>query len=214
MEFVIAFLEGIATIISPCILPLLPLYLVYFAGNDEEGDPVKVAKNALGFITGFTIVFVLLGVLAGVAGSFLVQYRTIVNITLGIIVIFFGLSFLGIIKYKPGRRQNPQAQVNNLGFFSSIVFGIVFSLGWTPCVTAFLGSALLMASQQGSALHGALLLLIYSLGLGVPLMSFALLMNRLKNAITFIKSHYDLINKICGILLIILGAFMAAGLIS
>lgn len=214
MEFVIAFLEGIATIISPCILPLLPLYLVYFAGNDEEGDPVKVAKNALGFITGFTIVFVLLGVLAGVAGSFLVQYRTIVNVILGIIVIFFGLSFLGIIKYTPGRRQNTQAQVNNLGFFSSIVFGIVFSLGWTPCVTAFLGSALLMASQQGSALHGALLLLIYSLGLGVPLMAFALLMNRLKNAITFIKSHYDLINKICGILLIILGALMAAGLIS
>jgi cytochrome c-type biogenesis protein len=186
---------------------------VYFAGNDEEGDPVKVEKNALGFITGFTIVFVLLGVLAGVAGSFLVQYRTIVNVILGIIVIFFGLSFLGIVKYTPGRRQNTQAQVNNLGFFSSIVFGIVFSLGWTPCVTAFLGSALLMASQQGSALHGALLLLIYSLGLGVPLMAFALLMNRLKNAITFIKSHYDLINKICGILLIILGALMAAGLI-
>jgi Cytochrome c biogenesis protein len=214
MTYLISFLEGIATIISPCILPLLPLYLAYFAGNDEEGDTKKVARNALGFIIGFTILFVLMGVLAGALGTFLVHYKTEINIVLGAIVIFFGLSFLGIIKLTPGTRHGIQANVNNLGFFSSIIFGMVFALGWTPCVTAFLGSALLMASQQGSMLKGASLLLVYSLGLGVPLMACALVMNKLKNAINLIKAHYDIINKVCGILLIILGIVMAAGLMS
>jgi cytochrome c-type biogenesis protein len=214
MEYPIAFLEGIATIISPCILPLLPLYLAYFAGNDEEGSTAKVARNALGFIIGFTILFVLMGVLAGAAGSFLVRYRTVVNIVLGGIVILFGLNFLGLIRFTPSRKTMTAAKVNNLGFFSSIVFGMVFALGWTPCVTAFLGSALLMASQQGSMMKGALLLLIYSVGLGVPLMACALVMNKIKGAIGFIKTHYDIINKVCGGLLVILGVLMAAGILA
>lgn len=214
MEYLISFLEGIATIISPCILPLLPLYLVYFAGNDEEGNIKKVARNASGFIIGFTILFVLMGVLAGAIGTYLVHYKTVIDIILGAIVIVFGLSFLDIIKFKPGSKRSLNADVNDLGFFSSIVFGVVFALGWTPCVTAFLGSALLMASQQGSMLKGATLLLVYSLGLGVPLMACALVMDRLKNAIGFIKNHYGIINKICGILLIVLGVVMAMGLMS
>lgn len=213
MQYFIAFAEGIITIISPCILPLLPLYLAYFAGNNKDGSAKKVVTNVLGFTIGFTIVFVALGVLAGSIGSYIVEYRTYVNIVLGLVVIFFGLSFLGVIKVSLGRKTQSSANVKDLGFFSSVLFGFVFAFGWTPCITAFLGSALILASQQASMLHGGLLLLVYSLGLGVPLLVFALLMHKLRNGLNFIKSHYGVINKICGIALIVLGLLMAFGLL-
>lgn len=213
MQYLIAFIEGIITIVSPCILPLLPLYLAYFAGNDTQIGNKKVITNVIGFIIGFTIVFVALGILAGTIGSYLAAYRSYVNIVLGIIVIFFGLSFLGIIKFTPGRKTQSNVNVKNLGFFSSLIFGLVFAFGWTPCITAFLGSALLLASQQASMIHGGLLLLVYSMGLGVPLLIAALLMHKLRTGLSFIKKHYDIINKISGAILIALGLLMAFGLL-
>lgn len=214
MQYIISFLEGIITIISPCILPLLPLYVTYFAGNDLDGNTKKVVKNAFGFVIGFTIVFVALGALAGSIGMVLKEYQTYVNIGLGLIVIIFGLNFLGVFKFTLGKQTNSNGKVHNLGFFSSITLGMVFSVGWTPCVTAFLGSALMLASQQGSMLTGSLMLLCYSLGLGVPFILCALILNKLRNAFDFIKKHYNIINMVCGILLIILGVLMALGLLN
>ena len=101
----------------------------------------------------------------------------------------------------------------NMNFFSAVLFGIVFSLGWTPCVGAFLGSALLLASQQGHVLAGMGMLLAYSLGLGVPFLLSAILIDKLKGAFTFIKRHYTIINIVCGVLLIVLGLAMATGLL-
>ena len=105
-----------------------------------------------------------------------------------------------------------RAETNNLGFFSSVIFGIVFSVGWTPCVGAFLGSALMLAANRGSVIEGVIMLLLYSLGLGIPFFISAVLIDRLKGAFTFIKKHYNIINIVCGLLLVLVGILMATGL--
>ena len=211
MQYFISFLEGIITFISPCLLPMIPIYVSYFAGGGQR-DWRRSLKCALGFVLGFTAVFMLLGALAGTLGSFLNRYQTAVNIVMGLIVIFFGLHFLGVIKVNLFRGTRRDVDTSNLGFFSSMVFGMVFSIGWTPCVGAFLGSALALASQQGSVMVGMVMLLCYSLGLGIPFVISALLIDRLKGAFNDIKRHYDVINKICGALLILIGLAMATGL--
>ena len=210
MQYFISFLEGIITFISPCLLPMIPIYVSYFAGGGQR-DWRRSLKCALGFVLGFTVVFMLLGALAGTLGSFLTRYQTAVNIVMGAIVIFFGLSYLGVIKVNLFRGRQRQVDTTNLGFASSMVFGMVFSIGWTPCVGAFLGSALALASQQGSVLVGVMMLLCYSLGLGIPFIISALLIDRLKGAFNAIKRHYDMINKVCGVLLIVIGLTMATG---
>lgn len=212
MPYLLAFLEGIITFISPCLLPMLPIYVSYFAGGTEERSTVKTLLRATGFVLGFTLVFVTLGALAGTVGSVLLKYKTVVNIITGLIVIAFGLSFLGVFKLSFFRgMKNPMAG-RSLGFFSAMVFGMVFSVGWTPCVGAFLGSALLMASQQGHVVAGIVMLSIYSLGLGIPFVISALLIDKLRAAFGWIKRHYGVINAACGVLLIVIGVLMMTGL--
>lgn len=211
MQYVISFLEGILTFVSPCLLPMLPIYVSYFAGGQQNTK--KTVTNALGFILGFTLLFTAMGALAGTLGSFLIKHQTVVNIVSGLVVVFFGLSFLGVFKlniFKGSGRLQP----GRLGFLSSVVFGMVFSVGWTPCVGAFLGSALMLASQQAHVVEGTLMLLTYSLGLGLPLLISAVLIDQLKGAFQFIKRHYTLINRICGGLLILIGILMATGVLN
>ena len=210
MQYFIAFLEGIITFISPCLLPMLPIYVSYFAGGGSRSTQ-KTVRNAAGFILGFTIVFMILGALAGTVGSFLKNHQTAVNIVSGLIVIFFGLNFLGVFKFSLFKGSSQSMNTKDLGFFSSMLFGFIFSLGWTPCVGAFLGSALMLASQQGHVLEGTLMLLVYSMGLGVPFLISAILIDKLKEAFDFIKKHYTIINRISGIFLIVIGLLMATG---
>lgn len=212
MQYIISFLEGIITFISPCLLPMLPIYISYFAGGGERNIK-KTLKNALGFVLGFTIVFVALGALAGSIGALLKEYQTAVNIVSGIIVIFFGLNFLGVFKFNIFKGRNNKVNTQNMGFFTAMLFGIVFSISWTPCVGAFLGSALMLASQQGHIAEGVIMLLLYSLGLGIPFILSAVLIDYLKSAFNWIKRHYKTINIICGVLLILVGILMATGLI-
>ncbi len=213
MEYFISFIEGIITFISPCLLPMLPIYVSYFAGGGERKTS-KTLRNALGFVLGFTLVFVLMGALAGTVGSFLTRHRTVVNIVTGLLVVFFGLYFLGVFKIKLFTGIKNGMAGRELGFFSSLLFGCIFSVGWTPCVGAFLGSALALASQQGSAVKGTLMLLCYSLGLGIPFVISAVLIDKLKSAFNFIKRHYKVINIVCGSLLILVGILMMTGLLS
>ena len=213
MQYFIAFLDGIITFISPCLLPMLPVYISYFAGGTERNTK-KTLKNAFGFVLGFTTVFVIMGALAGTVGSFLSRYQVAVNIITGLIVIFFGLNFLGVFKLSIFKGMSSNAKTDNLGFFSSFVFGVVFSVGWTPCVGAFLGSALMMASQQGKVLQGILMLLTYSLGLGIPFIASAVLIDKLKTTFDFIKKNYKVINIICGCILILVGVLMMSGLLT
>ena len=212
MQYFISFLEGIITFISPCLLPMLPIYISYFAGGGQR-SPRKTLTGALGFVLGFTAVFMAMGALAGTIGSFLKEYQQIVNIVSGLVVIFFGLNFLGIFRINLFRGSNSHMDTSNLGFFSSILFGIIFSLGWTPCVGAFLGSALMLASQQGQVLTGMMMLLFYSIGLGIPFILSALLIDKLKSTFDFIKRNYTIINRICGGLLILIGILMATGML-
>ena len=212
MQFIISFLEGIITFISPCLLPMLPIYISYFAGGGERSTR-KTLTGALGFVLGFTIVFTAMGALAGTVGSFLSKHQTIVNVVSGLVVIFFGLSYLGVIKLNIFKGIKTSVDKSNLGFFSAALFGIIFSIGWTPCVGAFLGSALMLASQQGKVLTGIIMLLCYSLGLGIPFILSAVLIDRLKSTFTFIKKNYKVINTVCGLFLILVGIMMATGTI-
>lgn len=211
MQYLISFLEGIITFISPCILPMLPIYVTYFAGGGER-TPKKTVTNAAGFVLGFTIIFMLMGVLAGTVGRFLAEYQTVVNLISGTIVVFFGLTYLGVLKVNLFKGINKSVDTSDLGFFSSLTFGLIFSIGWTPCVGAFLGSALMLASQQGQVLAGSLMLLIYSVGLGIPFIISAVLIDQLKNAFSWIKKNYNVINLVCGIFLIVIGVLMATGM--
>ena len=210
MQYVIAFLEGIITFISPCLLPMLPIYISYFAGGGERSTG-KTLKGALGFVFGFTVVFVALGALAGTVGSFLREYQTAVNVVSGLIVILFGLNFLGVFKLNLFRGSRYSVNTDNVGFFSALLFGIIFSVGWTPCVGAFLGSALMLASQQAHVIEGMLMLLAYSLGLGIPFILSAVLIDYLKTAFNWIKKNYRVINVVSGGLLVLIGILMATG---
>ena len=210
MQYVISFLEGIITFISPCLLPMLPIYISYFAGGGER-KTAKTVTCSLGFVTGFTLMFMAMGALAGTVGSFLRQYETAVNIVSGLVVIFFGLSFLGVFQLKLFQGSRYSVNAAKMGFFPALVFGIVFSVGWTPCVGAFLGSALMLASQQGHVVEGMLMLLAYSMGLGIPFVLSAVLIDYLKSAFNWIKRNYRIINAVCGGLLILIGILMATG---
>lgn len=255
MQYIISFLEGIITFISPCLLPMLPIYVAYFAGGVQEGaaqpespetslaadkasaPPVstpasdgvggatdtgaKTAKksralvNAMGFALGFTLVFVALGAFAGTLGALLSERKTAVNLIGGAVVVLFGLNYLGVFNIGfLNATKRLGTNVKPLGFGSALVFGAVFAVGWTPCVGAFLGSALLLASQQGSTLKGMALLLVYSLGLGIPFVASAALIERLKGAFTFIKKNYKVINIVCGAMLVALGLLMMTGRLS
>ncbi|MGI6361704.1 MAG: cytochrome c biogenesis CcdA family protein [Bacillota bacterium] len=210
MQHLLLFLEGIITFISPCLLPMLPIYISYFAAG--KTDKQKTLKNALGFTLGFTVIFVIMGAFMGIFGQLLQEYNTALNIVTGSIVILFGLNFLGVFRVnffnKIGKQSNT---VKDLGFLSSILFGVIFSLSWMPCVGAFLGSALLLASLGGSMLQGISMLFAFSLGLGIPFIVSALLIDQLKTTFDFIKKNYKIINILSGSLLIIIGILMVTG---
>ena len=226
MEFLLSFLEGIITFISPCILPMFPIYLSYFAGNTVEADLVEqsdsktgkrhglppIIRNILGFVLGFTVVFTALGTFAGSIGRVLTDYPVVVNIVGGAVVVLFGLHFLGVLRIPVlDRNRHLEFRARKLGFLSSMLFGVVFSIGWSPCVGVFLGSALMLAASQNSVLRGTMMLLSYSLGLAVPFLLSAIFIERLKTTFAFIKRHYRIINRIAGILLVVVGGMMMLG---
>ena len=235
MQYFISFLEGIITFISPCLLPMLPIYVSYFAGGSAAGSKTNTDSaenaaypaapaapydskrrtliNAISFVLGFTLVFIAMGALAGTFGSFLKGHQTAVNVITGFIVVFFGLNYLGIFKMNIFNGIRGSVNTKDMSMVSAFIFGVVFSVGWTPCVGAFLGSALLLASQQGHVTEGMLMLLCYSLGLGIPFILSALLIDRLKSTFDLIKKHYSVINTVCGIFLIIMGILMMLGII-
>ena len=213
MQYVISFLEGIISFISPCLLPMLPIYVTYFAADSGRNGERKTLKNALGFVLGFTLVFLALGIFFGTLGAFLQNYSTVVNIVLGVIVILFGLGFMGVIPPLFGTNGIRSRSSGSLGFFEAMTFGMIFSFSWTPCVGAFLGSALAMASASGSVVQGAVMLLCFSAGLGIPFLLSAVLLDRLKGAFDFIKRNYKIINFVCGGLLVVIGILMMTGLL-
>ena len=161
---------------------------------------------------GFTLVFCLLGLFAGSLGALLRRYQVIVDIVCGVIVILFGLSYLEVFRLPFFKGMQNSRKIS--GAFSAFLFGVIYSVSLTPCVGAFLGSALMLASASATAWRGVLLLLCYSLGLGSLFLLSAVLIDKLKGTFNFIKQHYKVINLVCGIFLIVIGVLMATGLMT
>lgn len=267
MDYLLTFLEGLASFISPCMLPMIPLYLSYFAGEDEtdeqepktpsavdkteslakttlqtvteetetsvneeksEGtkkpfvfkrtDANKKASNkkhlvivrSLFFVIGFTLMFVMFGGLAGLISGYINKYKTVINIVAGAIVIVFGLSYIGLfgLPFFKGLKKSYKVD----GAWSAFLFGIVFAVGVGPCTGAFLGSALALASTSGTVAKGLLLLLFYSMGIGIPFIITAVLTDKTKRLFGFIKRHFKAVKIVSGSLLVVMGVLMAAGI--
>jgi len=207
MEALLVFVEGFLAFISPCILPLLPVYFVYLAGKKGEEKQRTLILNTLGFILGFTLVFVAMGATASGIGFLLASHKLLVQRVSGIIIIIFGLHYMGILRVGfLNREKRLTANTENLTVLSSALFGMAFSLGWTPCIGPLLGAALTMAANKDTIWHGMLLLLIFSAGLGIPFFLSALAMEKLKSMFDFIKRHFKTITFISGLLLIAVGA--------
>ncbi len=214
MQYLILFLEGIITFISPCILPMLPIYISYFIGSEQKSKKSALI-NSIGFVIGFSIIFTILGIGASIFGTFIKQYMNIFNFLGGGILIIFGLSYMDIIKVEFLQRQfKIKYTFKYFSFGKSLIFGFIFAIGWTPCVGTFLGSALMIASQSNHMIEGFIMLLVYSLGLGIPFIISALLVDSLKSTFDFIKRNYKVINNISGIFLIVIGVFMMTGYLS
>ena len=203
MDYLMTFIEGIASFISPCVLPMLPIYISYFAGKDEEKKN-KTLINALGFVLGFSIIFIILSIFAMIA-----SHLKYIKIIFGIIIIILGLNYIEIIKLKFLNKENRvKSNVKNLNFFKSLIFGMAFSISWTPCIGTFLASALLLISSKSETIKGILLITSYSIGLGIPFIISALLIDKMKKVFDTIKKHYNIIRKISGIILIAMGIIM------
>lgn len=154
-----------------------------------------------------------MGALAGSIGALLLKCQRIVNLISGSIVIVFGMNYLGLFRWNLFRGGSRVMDAQDMTFFSAALFGIIFSVGWTPCVGAFLGSALALAAQRGHVAEGMLMLLAYSLGLGIPFLISAVLIDALKGAFGWVKRHYRIINLLSGCFLILVGLLMATGLL-
>ncbi|MCL2324703.1 MAG: cytochrome c biogenesis protein CcdA [Actinomycetia bacterium] len=219
MVYLFTFLEGIVSFISPCLLPLLPVYVLYFAGEQGEAASGEGAQRfntllgALVFIAGFTLVFALLGAFAGTLGRSLAGHRRLLEIVCGAVIVVFGLSYLGVLKIGFLQRsfQTGAGRMKGAGVLRPLVLGLSFALSWSPCIGVFLGSALALAASRASWLEGVILLLCFSLGLGLPFLLAALLIDRLKASIAVVMRHQQLITRVSGALLIVIGLLLAAG---
>lgn len=208
MDYVLTFLEGIASFISPCLLPMVPIYISYFIGEDDNNSK-KAISNSIGFVLGFTTIFLILSIFASQLGAILSNNIKYIKILFGIIIILLGLNYMGLLKIGfLNKTKINNINTKNFNFFKAILFGMLFSISWTPCIGTFLSSALLLIAKEQNIIKGIIMMLLYSVGLGIPFIISAILIEKLKNVFEFIKKHYDTIKKISGIILIGAGIYM------
>ena len=208
MEFLFTFLEGIASFISPCVLPMLPIYISYFAGK-EDSKTSRALLNSIGFVIGNTIIFILFAIIASYAGALALGIQKYIKILFGVVIIVLGLNYMGILKIKFLNKEiRVKKKIDDFTFFKTILFGMMFSISWTPCIGSFLGSALLLIANKQNILQGILLMLVYSIGFGIPFIISAVLIEKLKNFYNLIKKNYKTIKIISGIILIVMGVYV------
>ena len=219
---ILAFAAGIVSFASPCVLPLAPGYLSYVTGltgaeiaGEERGGTTTVAVKSrvlLGsvlFVVGFSVVFVSYGLLFGGLGSLLLEYQSIISRVLGVIVIIMGLSFMGVI---PGmQREWRMHRMPSYSVWGAPVLGVLFGLGWTPCIGPALTAVQSLAFTEGSAARGALLSFVYCLGLGLPFILLGLLFRQAAGTLAWVRRHYALIMRIGGGLLVAIGILLVSG---
>jgi cytochrome c-type biogenesis protein len=204
----IALLAGMITFLSPCVLPLVPGYLGYVAGSAAPRS--KVIAGSLLFVLGFTTVFVSLGVLAGTAGLLFVSQNPWVQVVLGLLVVVFGFAMIGQFKFLQSTIKLPLSP--KLGLAGAPLLGVVFALGWTPCIGPTLSAVLVLASDAGDPARGAILATVYSLGIGIPFVLIAAGFNWATKSVAFVKQHIRTFNLIGGGMLIVIGVLLMTGL--
>jgi cytochrome c-type biogenesis protein len=219
VAFPVAFMAGVVSFFSPCVLPLLPAYLSLMTGLSvselaESDRPMsRVLVPALMFVGGFSLVFVGLGASASMLGQFLAAYSDIAEKVGGVVVVALGVLMLGVIKvpwlYGEARIDPSKARALTSG--AAFVMGMAFAAGWTPCVGPILASTLALASQSESVGQGALLLVAYSAGLGIPFIGMALLFGRVRPVLSWMSRHALTLNRVSGAVLIVIGVLLFTG---
>ncbi|RSN67625.1 MULTISPECIES: cytochrome c biogenesis CcdA family protein [Actinomadura] len=210
----LAALAGLVSFVSPCVLPLVPGYLSYVTGmsgadlaDERKG---RLLAGVVLFVAGFSAVFVSYGVVFGGLGRWLLEYQETITRVLGVVTIVFGLAFMGLI---PGlQRTVKSGRLPAAGLAGAPVLGVLFGLGWTPCIGPTLGAVQSLAVTEASAGRGALLSLAYCLGLGLPFVAAALAYRRALGAFGAVKRHYPLVMRVGGGMLVLLGVLLVSGL--
>jgi cytochrome c-type biogenesis protein len=211
----VALLAGLVSFFSPCVVPLLPGYLSYATGLGAaevvEGSSRRgrmLAGTSL-FVLGFAAVFVMTGVVAGAAGQLLAAYRDVITRVLGVVVIMLGLIFAGVLQI--GQRDLRLHRIPAVGVAAAPLVGVVFALGWTPCLSPTLGVVVNLGFSEGTAARGGLLGFVYALGLGIPFVLAGLAFTRMASAVAFLRERQQLVMRIGGILMIIVGLLLVSG---
>ena len=213
----IAFLAGVLSFLSPCVLPLVPSYLSFVTGMSledlQEGfDRRRVLTHAALFVGGFTLIFVFLGAGATFVGSFLLYNSEWIARIGGVIIIVFGLHLMGVFKLVPLLREKRVHLADKpAGYVGTVVVGIAFGAGWTPCIGPVLGAIMTMAASQEHLATGMLLLFVYSMGLAIPFLLAALALERFLRVFTRARRYLPLIEKAAGLLLVLLGILLVTG---
>lgn len=209
----IVFIEGIVSFLSPCFLPLIPIYIGYLSG-EAAGEKKKwnVIENSIFFILGFTIVFILLGATASSIGHFLLVYRKILNKILGILVVIMGLFYMDVLKLNfLNMEKRFSYEVKKTGFIGSFLLGFAVGFGWTPCIGPILASVLALAASKTSVVHGIYLLFIYSMGIAIPFLITAIIIEGASLKIRRILSYTKVIKIVTGIVMIATGILLYTG---
>ncbi|MDD4159314.1 MAG: cytochrome c biogenesis protein CcdA [Synergistaceae bacterium] len=203
------FLEGFLAFISPCMLPMLPVYLMYLAAETEHGKKASIV-NTVGFVCGFTLVFMALGATATAIGALMNDHRMLLQRLSGVIILIFGLHFLGIfnIGFLDVEKKIDLGLQKRGGFIGALLFGAAFSLGWSPCLGPFLGSALMLAGSGKTVLQGVFYLFVFSMGLGVPYILAAVFFTNIKGVFQWLRKHGRQIKVISGLVLVFAGFMM------
>ncbi len=205
MPYLLLGVEGVLTFISPCLLPMIPIYLAYLTGQtDATNHPQrkKLVSQAVLFVLGFTIIFVAMSLFVTTIGRFVLINRTMIHIIAGSFMILLGIDYLLGNPLMSRLNKIPQTSLRQT---NALVFGMIFSVSWTPCVGTFLASALSYAATSTSYIESVALLLSFSLGLGIPFVLSALLIQEMQGVMMWIKRHYRLIRIASGTLLIVMG---------
>jgi cytochrome c-type biogenesis protein len=210
----VAVAAGLVSFLSPCVVPLLPGYLSYATGlSGADLAQARRGRMLLGsalFVAGFTFVFVALGTLSGALGDWLFTYTRQISIVLGSVTILVGLAFLGVV---PGLQRDVRVhRVPAVGLAAAPMLGVLFGLGWTPCIGPTLSAVASLAVNEGSAGRGALLMVAYSLGLGIPFMAAAVAFRWALGAVAWVRRHQMWVTRIGGLMLVAVGILLVTGL--
>ena len=212
----VSLLAGLISFLSPCVLPIVPPYLAYMSGISLDSSAVKsnlkVVIVAAFFVMGLSTVFLILGVAASSFGILLLGYKDLLTTIAGLLIMCFGLHFLGIVRI-PLLNREVRFDVGDKGgsFFGAYLLGLAFAFGWTPCIGPQLGAILSLAASEASLYKGMILLSFYALGLGIPFLIVAAFLSKMGNTLLFFKRNFELIERVMGLLLWTVGLLMLSG---